>query len=176
MNEQWSLGFSLSLKYIEQVLAQTSGAAITMYTPTGSFTSGFDARRRINEKQYLLEPAISVLYKTDTLNIGAQYVHSESLSRNYRSNNLIVAPIITILNGSPDTTFPDFINTDQKQKQPSLLSVGAAYSHNDWVVTSQIDFYSQVDKEELDPNGIDLTRELKQVTNYSLGLRIRLST
>ena len=175
LNDQWALGFSLSLKYIEQVLSQTSGAAITMYTPTGSFTSGFDARRRINEKQYLIEPSLSVLYKDDALSVGAHYVHSVSINRNYRSNNLIVAPIITLINGSPDTTFPDFIRTDKEQDQPSLLSFGAAYHHRGWVVSSQIDYYSHVENEDVVLDDIDLTRELKQVTNYSLGLRIPLS-
>ena len=175
LNNRWSLGFSLSLKYIEQVLSQTSGAAITMYTPTGSFTSGFDARRRINEKQYLIEPSLSVLYKDDALSVGAHYVHSESINRNYRSNNLIVAPIITLLNGSPDTTFPDFIRTDKDQEQPSLLSFGAAYQHRGWVISSQVDYYSHVEKQDVVLDDIDLTRELKQITNYSLGLRIPLT-
>lgn len=175
INDFWALGFSLSLKYIERVLSQTSGAAITLYSPSGTFTSGFDARRRINEKQYLLEPSVAILYKNEEVSIGAHYVHSSPLNRNYRSNNLIVAPIITLLNGSPNTTFSEFIRSDKEQQQPSLLSLGAAYTIKDWVVTGQIDYYSHVGNNAMANDDVDLTRELKQVTNYSLGLRIPLS-
>lgn len=76
----------------------------------------------------------------------------------------------------PDTTFPDFIRTDKEQEQPSLLSLGVAYPHRGWVISSQVDYYSHVEKQDVVLEDIDLTRELKQVTNYTLGLRIPLST
>ncbi len=170
-----SFGLSLNLKYVERVLAQTSGAGINFNYPEMPVSSGFDASRRINEEQYLLQPAVSVLYRGDKVNLGAQYTYTHTVNRQFEDISIISAPIVTLITGSPNTSFASFLDSDQKQKQPSQFSFGAAYKGNRWTLSGQVDYFTHVDGETAPENVIAVTRELKEVTNYALGLRVMIS-
>lgn len=175
INSTFSLGFGLNLQYAETVLNQSSGAAIVIDSPLGEIYTGFDARRRITEKQFFISPQLSVLYKENGWRLGASATYTASLNRSYRSNSVIVAPMVTLLTGSPNTTFRDEINTDKDQKQPLKLSAGAAYESNGWLITGQVNYFTKVDLANKTTDSVPLNRELKQVTNYALGVKIPVS-
>lgn len=175
VNEQFSLGFALNLQYTETVLNQSSGASVVINAPDGDVFTGFDARRRITEKQFFIAPQVSMLYRADAWRFGASFTSTASLNRNYRSNNVIVAPLVTLLTGSLNTTFRDTVNTDQDQKQPLKFSVGSAYEANGWLVTGQVNYFTKVDLNNKNSTEVPLNRELKQVTNYALGIKIPIN-
>lgn len=176
LSDEWSIGATLAGRYISEISAQGSGAVITYVTPEGNVPTGFHAYRRINDSTYLLSPSVGVLWKTPSLNIGANITKDIALSRSYETLSSVSAPIAAVLTSNVFTSFREEMNSTAKQTYPWHISAGLAYKVDGWVFSSQIDYFTAVTEAPAVANyNFPVTRELDSVTNLALAVSMPLA-
>ena len=176
LTDNLSVGSSLSFIFKELVTSQGSGGVYTLPEALGGVSTGFSAQQRITEEQYIVEPTLGLLWKTDLGNVGFKYSYQTSFYRDFESSSRITAPIV--LASAPTSSSASLINSKSKEKQkyPHQFSFGMSKEFDTVMLSMQIDYYTAVDNltyQESLP--LADTLNLNAVTNYSFGLEVKIS-
>ena len=175
---QFSIGASLNIKYKIFEAIQGSGINSEITTPVGSVYAGFNASRRWRDEIIIVSPILGLLYETDAVNIGLKYAKDIALERSFKaSHNIFVSSPTPLPPGSkPAST--GTIHGNKLQPYSSQWTLGLAKRIHDFEWSMDIDHYTEVNVEEFYLADIlpAITRDIKEVTNLSIGLTFYQST
>lgn len=170
-------GVSLQIEYRDFKTLQGSGTISTLGVGELSLSSGFDATRRFTDTTLIFQPSFGMKYQSDGLSTGLRVGKEFNLSRDYDVTSSIFVSSLEPL--------PPFVNSssrinqssNEKQDLPWHLAAGIAYEWSDWLISFDATYYSKVEVKETIVEDLDtpITRDLKQVTNYALGLAYSFS-
>ncbi|GLX81374.1 hypothetical protein [Thalassotalea eurytherma] len=172
-----SYGASLSIEYREFQTVQGSGSQIQTQIGDQVLLNGFDASRRFDDVLWILQPSIAMQYRQQGWQFGVQLSKDFTLSREYEvTSNILVASEVPL---------PDFVTPvsrisashDEAQDYPWRLATGVSYQLDKLLLSFDWHFYSNVDNDEyyVDDIQTPITRDLTQVSNFSLGLKYPIS-
>lgn len=174
-SDNFAIGMSLALVYKDFITTQGSGAFYTFPIELGGTTTGFNAQQRVTEEQYIVEPTIGALWKTDTLNIGVKYSQQFSINRNFESTIKLVAPGVLAIDPYHSSAFFAVTQSDEKQQYPHQFSLGMSKQFSKLNISVQVDYYSSVDDLTYQPEtALPDTVNLDSVTNYSAGVEYNI--
>ncbi|GGF72550.1 hypothetical protein GCM10011338_25930 [Alteromonas lipolytica] len=176
LSDSLSVGFTLSFIYKDLITSQGSGGIYTLPAEYGGTSTGFNARQRITEEQYLVEPTLGLLWKSNLINIGLTYSHQISFHREFESSSRITAPMVLAMNPYATSATMFLSTSNNKQKYPHQFSLGVSKEFERVTLSAQVDYYTSVDDlsyQEAIP--LADTLNLQTVTNYSVGLEFKLT-
>ena len=177
INDYWSFGSSMILKYKQFETVQGSGILANVNTQLGPLNQGFTATRRITDINVIATPQIGVLYKSPEFNWGLKASQDVALNRNFEAAHQI---FVSSVGGGPApgrNASVGLIQGEKKQEYATNISTGLSKQFNRVMVSFDIDYYSDVDVKPFTISDFHppITRNLKKVINYSLGFSYRLS-
>lgn len=172
INSAFSIGGSLIIKYKNFETVQSSGINQIFFLPENTIYSGFIASRRIKDESILAAPVLGLLYQAPAFNIGLKITKDFTIQRDFTATHNIFVSSPTPLPPNTKPATVGSIRGDEKQEYSTNVSLGLAKRRNNFEWSFDIDHYPDVQVEEfiISPEHPPITRDLKQVTNYSLGL------
>lgn len=177
INENWSFGSSLIIKYKQFETVQGSGITSSINTEQGVFNQGFTATRRLTDVNIIAAPQLGILYKSDSFNWGLKASQDVALNRNFTGAHQILVSSPTPIPPPALAASVGEVNGEKKQEYATNISTGFSTQFDKLLVSFDIDYYSHVDVEpfEISDTQPPITRDLQKVVNYSLGLSYQLS-
>lgn len=167
-----SLGGAVIVRYKTFETVQSSGINQVFNTEHGDIYSGFIAARRLKDVTIITAPVLGLLYKTDAFNIGFKATKDFTVNRDFTAvHNIFVSSPTPLPPGTKPAT-AGTIRGGEHQEYAANYSLGFAKRRNNFEWSFDIDHYPDVQVEEkiLSEEQLPMTRDFKQVTNYSLGL------
>lgn len=177
INDRWSFGTSLILKYKQFETVQGSGIVNDLLTPQGQIVQGFTAARRITDQNIIATPQLGVLYKGDVFGWGLKASQDVALNRTYTaSHQILVTNPVPLPEGVKAASVGE-VTGAKKQEYATNISTGISTHVDKFLVSFDVDYYSDVDVEPFEISDFHppITRDIKEVVNYSLGLSYQIS-
>lgn len=176
-SESLSIGASLYFQYKDFISVQGSGIATTIYTLNGNLEAGFNASRRISDVQISVQPILGVLWQKNNLSIGGKLAYEMPIKRSLEVTSMIFVSSIAPL---PEQITPVSRLTEKsnnKQKLPLEIGLGASYQFSKFLITGDVNYFSEVDEknESLEMMATPITRKLKGIVNWSIGVEHKFS-
>jgi long-subunit fatty acid transport protein len=177
-NDNLSFGSSLFVNYSDYKSMQGSGVEVETNLPLYDIFSGFSANIRMNDTRLSIKPVFGLLYKENNYSIGAKVSKNIPLTRSVDMSASIYA-------AGPITASPGVVpanrlaaHSDTKQNYPLQYTLGFAYDIENITLSFDINYFNKVtmQPEILDEVIYTVTRNMKEVVNFSLGTEIRLSS
>lgn len=174
-SDQLAIGMTISLIYKNFITTQGSGAFYTFPVEYGGITTGFNAQQRVKEEQYIVEPTLGALWKTDVVNIGLKYSRQFSINRNFESTIKLVVPGVLAIDPYRSSAYFAVTESAEKQQYPHQLSLGLSKQFDMLNISAQVDYYSSVTDLTYQPEtALPDTLNLNSVINYSAGVEFKL--
>lgn len=172
INDHLSIGSTIFLNYREFTSVQGSGIATQIALPTGDYSLGFSASRRISDQHISIEPLLGILWKQGDLSLGAKAAYDIPISRDYEATSTIYVLSSEALPEGINPVTRLSSTSDEKQKFPLELGLGASYQFDKFLISADINYFTKVDSNSTATEliNIPITRTLAQTTNYSLGV------
>ena len=172
VSTDFAWGFSLQGEYRDFKTVQGSGVSIATHYGEYISLNGFEGSRRFTDTNLIVQPTLGLIWKQDALSIGMRFSKEFSVSRDYdvTSTIYLASPIPLPPNVQIASRISE--SSDEKQAYPYQLAFGASYQFAKLLVSVDGVYFSEV---HVEPAKIErlytpITRDLKQVTNFALGI------
>ncbi len=172
MTSNLSMGASLIFKYKNFETVQGSGVNTVINLPEIDLYNGFTASRRIKDETIMMSPTFGILYHTDAYNVGVKFSKDFTVNRDFSAtHNIFVNSLEPLPPGTRPATIGTIRGTEQ-QDFADMISVGFARKFGNLEWSFDIDYFSSVEVKEFSISDFHppITRDIKQVTNYSSGV------
>jgi hypothetical protein len=174
---QFSVGLSMQAEYRDFKTVQGSGVRFETSYDELVALSGFVGSRRFTDTNIVMQPTIGMLWRDSLFSLGMRLGKEVALSRDYDVTSTIYVTSPVPLPPSVQTASRISLSADEKQKYPYHIAMGGSYQFEKLLLSFDAVYFSKVSVEPvvIEELFTPITRDLKQITNYSLGLSYQLS-